>query len=94
MALIKLSDAIEDLRKELELAQEKGKDADLKFEVGAIEIELEVIAGDEAGVSGKVNWGIFGGGVDTKFNNASRHKLKLTLKTNKTLLVGDTGRSD
>lgn len=80
MSLIKLSDAIENLREELRLAQEKGKSQNLQFDLLSIELELEVIAEDESGVSGKINWYIFGGGVDSKAKDASKHKLKLTLK--------------
>jgi len=80
MGLIRLSDAIENLRAELKLAQDKGKDKGLQFNVGAIEIELEVVAETELGTSGKVNWWILGGGVDTKDKDSSKHKLKLTLQ--------------
>lgn len=80
MGLIRLSDAIENLREELRLAQAKGKNQNLQFDLQSIELELEVIAEDESGVSGKINWYIFGGGVDSKTKDASKHKLKLTLK--------------
>lgn len=80
MGLIKLSDAIENLREELRLAQKKGKNQSLQFDLQSIELELEVIAEGESGVSGKVNWYIFGGGVDSKVKDASKHKLKLILK--------------
>ncbi|KAM3100820.1 trypco2 family protein [Phormidesmis sp. 146-35] len=80
MGLIKLSDAIENLREELRLAQEKGKNQSLQFDLQSIELELEVIAEGESGVSGKINWYIFGGGVDSKVKDATKHKLKLTLK--------------
>ena len=80
MGLIRLSDAIENLRAELKLAQDKGKGKGLQFNVGAIEIELEVVAESELGTSGKINWWILGGGVDTKDKDSSKHKLKLTLQ--------------
>ena len=79
MGLIKVSDAIENLRKELRLAQEKGKNQSLQFDIQSIELELEVIAEDESNVSGKINWYILGGGVTSKVKDASKHKLKLTL---------------
>lgn len=80
MGLIKLSDAIENLREELKIAQEKGKKQDLQFDLQSIDLELEVIAEGESGASGKINWYIFGGGVDLKVKDISKHKLKLTLK--------------
>lgn len=80
MELIKLSDAIENLREELKLAQERGNGQSMQFDLQSIEIELEVIAEDESGASGKINWYIFKGGVDSKFKDSSKHKLKLALK--------------
>ena len=79
MGLIKLSDAIENLREELKAAQEKGKDQELKFDIQTIDLELEVVAEGESGASGKINWYIFGGSVDSKVKDASKHKVKLTL---------------
>jgi hypothetical protein len=87
MGLIRLSDAIENLRGELRLAQEKGKNQNLQFSVGSIEVELEVVAEDETSASGKINWWIFGGGLDSKIKDSSKHRLKLTLQ-----IVDDSGK--
>ena len=80
MGPIRLSDAIENLREELKLAHEKGKSQDLQFCVESVEIELEVVAEDEVGASGKINWWVLSGAVDSKMKDASKHKLKLTLQ--------------
>ena len=80
MALIRLSDAIENLRAEPAHARDPGKGKDLQFNVGSIDIELEVVAEDETSGGTKINWWIFGGGVDAKAKDASKHKLKLTLE--------------
>ena len=80
MSLIRLSDAIDNLRKELKLAQDKSRNQDLQFDVKVIEIELDVVAENEGSGSGKINWWILGGGVEAKFKDSSRHKLKLSLQ--------------
>lgn len=80
MGRIQLSDAIENLRKELKLAQDKGKDQYLRFDISSIEIELEVVAESEVGTSGKINWWVLGGAIDSKDKDVSKHKLKLTLQ--------------
>lgn len=80
MGLIRLSDAIQNLREELKLAQTQGKNQDIRFDIGSVEIELEVVAEKEVGGSGKINWGIWGGSIDAKAKDVSKHKLKLTLK--------------
>ena len=80
MALIRLSDAIENLREELVLAKKQGKDKDLQFDISAIELELEVVIEKETGTGGKINYWIFQAGVDAKASKANTHKLKLTLQ--------------
>lgn len=80
MAMIRLSDAIENLRAELTRAHKLGKDQDVNFNLGDIELELEVVAEDETSGDAKVNWWIFGGGVSGKMKDASTHKLKLILQ--------------
>jgi len=79
MAMIRLSDAIENLREELARVYESGKNKDVRFELGDIELELEVIAEDETSGNTKVNWWIFGGGLSGKIKDASKHKIKLNL---------------
>jgi len=76
---IRLSEAIENLREELKLARNKGENRDLQFNVGAIEIELEVVMEKDAGASGKINWYLFAGTMDSKAKDTSKHKLKLSL---------------
>ncbi len=77
---IRLSKAIENLRAELQLSQDLGKEKDLQFKLGPIELELEVVV--EKGVEGgaEVNWWIFGGGAEANISNASTHKIKMTLE--------------
>lgn len=79
--MIRLSNAIENLREELAEAQEQGKGKALQFDVGTIEIELEVVAEKEIAGNGKINWWIVESGVDTKASKTNTHKLKLTLQT-------------
>ena len=52
----------------------------VQFNVGSIDIELEVVAENETSVGAKINWWIFGGGMDAKAKDASKHKLKLMLE--------------
>ena len=80
MAMIRLSDAIENLRAELARAHKVGKSQDINLNLGGIELELEVVAEDETSGDAKVNWWIFGGGVSGKMKDASTHKLKLNLQ--------------
>jgi Trypsin-co-occurring domain 2 len=80
MTQIRLSDAIENLRQELKLAQRRGEGEHLQFKVSSIEVELEVVAESDAGGSGKINWMVFSGGIDIKEKDVHKHKLKLNLQ--------------
>lgn len=80
MGKIRLSDAIENLREELKRSKNNGQNQDLKFNVNSVEIELEVVAEEEAGSSAKVNWYIFGGSTSSKDKEVSKHKLKINLQ--------------
>lgn len=80
MGLIRLSDAINNLREELKLAQESGKNQNLQFNVGSIELELEVLIEQEESGNAKINWWILAGGAEAKVKGADKHKLKLTLQ--------------
>lgn len=93
MPRIRLSEAIENLRAELQLSQDLGKKQDLQFKLGPIELELEVVAEKGAGAEAKVDWWIFGGGAEANISNASTHKIKMTLeavdKDGKPFVVAD-----
>ena len=80
MSLIRISDAIENLRSELEHARDEGEGKKLQFDMGLIELELQIVAENESSGGAKINWWIFGGGVDAKEKNVATHKLKLTLQ--------------
>ena len=92
MEQIRLSDAIENLREELTLTQEKGENKSLKFNIDSLEIELEVIAEREEGTSGKINWWVLGGEADLKRKDAYKHKLKLSLQAVEVNENGSEGR--
>jgi hypothetical protein len=80
MTLTRLSDAIESLRTELEHAQKEGESKELRFNIEAIEIELEVLVEKEGSGDTKVNWWILAAGAEARVKNANKHRLKLTLK--------------
>jgi Trypsin-co-occurring domain 2 len=82
--LIPLSAAIKDLRRQLAEAVAEGEQQSLRFELGPIELELQIVASREAGVEGNINFKIFGwgaeGGGDGKLGDQRTQKLKLIMK--------------
>ena len=81
--LIPLKDAIQDLRKELQAAMQAGEGEALRFQVGNIELELNVVVTREAQASGKLEFKILGWGAEAgggaKLADQRSHKVKLVL---------------
>lgn len=81
MPNITLSDAIQNLRGELTIAMQRAsedKDA-LHFQLGPIEMELEVAATRVAEGKAGIKWWLVEAGVGGKLESSSKHKIKLVL---------------
>lgn len=83
LATTPLAQAIQGLRSELAEAIELGKDQDLKFDVGNIELELGLVATQEGGAGGKISFSLFGlaseASLEGKLAREVTHRLKLNL---------------
>ncbi|WP_406031870.1 hypothetical protein OG801_25535 [Nocardioides sp. NBC_00163] len=73
---IGLSQAIETLRQELSDAQASGREGELRFELGTVDLELSVAMTKDA--NGKVGWRILeaGGSIGTERTQTIRLSLK------------------
>lgn len=80
MTRIQLSDAIENLRSELEKAGKAGEGKQVQFDIESIELELHIIADETSSGGGKINWCVFTGSLDAKSRKENLHKMKLVLK--------------
>jgi hypothetical protein len=80
MTDVKLADAIRDLRAELLKAVAEGRNSDLRFGLGPIELELQVVASAKVGAKGGVDWWIFKAETSGDASQHHTHKLKLTLQ--------------
>ena len=79
MSRIGLSDAIADLRGELTRAFEQGAGEALKFEVGDVELELEVELTVGGTVKGETKWWVVSAGAEATSERGSHHRIKLTM---------------
>ena len=84
MSKIDLVDAIAELRAELSRAVDKRPEADLKFDVNEIELELSVAMERSGGPQGKLSINVLGLegeiGADANFSKARTQVIKLKLK--------------
>lgn len=94
MSNIALAEAIQNLRAELSVAMQAGEAQAVRFQLGVIELELDVELSREVEAKGGVKWWIIDAGGGTRSNSGSSHKLKLKLEpitaTGDRLQVGDT----
>lgn len=81
--LFPLADAVRALRQELVEAANDAKHNDIRFEVGPIEMEFQVVATKESTKNGEISFKIFGqgvsGGIGGKQSGQETQKVKLVL---------------
>lgn len=81
--LIPLADAIAALRAQLTEAQRQGEDQEIRFAVGPVEVEFQVVASREGEAGGKIGFRLFGLGSEAtargKLGDARTQKIKITL---------------
>jgi len=92
MGELGLSEAIGQLRREIGASMEAARNEPLQFQLGAVELELQVQLAAKAGVKGEAKWVVVSFGADAGVERTHTHKVKLTLKP--THAGGDVAVSD
>jgi hypothetical protein len=77
---IKLSEMIEALRVELAVATENGDGKALRFEVGPVELEVEVAASRRTSGNGGVEFWVLKAGAEHGREDVVTHRIKVTLQ--------------
>jgi hypothetical protein len=77
---IPLAEMLKDLRTELLTARSEGQNADLRFEVTDVELEVNIAATKEAGGGGGVKFWVYNAEAKVRASDVRTHRLKLTLK--------------
>jgi hypothetical protein len=78
--MLELSEVIKELRRELQTAITDGAGEALRFELGAIDLEVTVAVEKTGGAHGKVRFYVFELGADGSMSNTSTQRIKLTLQ--------------
>lgn len=81
---LELAELIGQLRAELTEAMDAGEGADLRFELGPVELELTVAVDKEAKPGAKVRFWVIELGADVKAASSSTQQIKLTLDPRRT----------
>ena len=76
---VELAELIGQLRADLTEAMHAGEDADLRFEVGPVELELTVAVDKEAKPGAKVRFWVVEIGADIKAASSNTQRIRLTL---------------
>jgi len=74
-----LAEAVRDLRSEIAAAIQTGKDEQLKFALGPVELELQVALTLKGGAKAKAKWLVVSIGAESGIERERTHKVKLTL---------------
>jgi translation elongation factor EF-1beta len=80
MARIALSEMIEELRKELQIAVEAGEGEDIRFGVGELTLEAQVEVSKEGGAEGGVKFWVAEIGASGKVGKVDTQKIVLKLE--------------
>jgi len=86
---VELAELIGQLRAELTEAMRKGDGAELRFELGPVELELTVAVSKEVKPGAKVRFLVVEVGADTAMASSSTQRIKLTLDPRR---AGESGR--
>lgn len=76
---IELAELIGQLRAELTAAMRKGENSELRFELGTVELELNVAVDKEAKSGGKVKFWVVEAGSDVSVKSSQTQRVKLSL---------------
>lgn len=79
MANIELAEAIQKLRQELSASVKNAENSDIQFQLGPIELELQVVATKEASADAGVKWMLFNASAQAQASSERTQTLKLTL---------------
>lgn len=93
----RLSDLLIQLRRDLQAVRAADPAADLKFELGEVELELQIVAEKQAGANAEAGWWILKAGASANNADTATQTLKLKLKpvdgrTNTPARIGGIGR--
>jgi hypothetical protein len=77
--MIELADVVRQLRTELSHARESGAHEELRFELGTIELEVNVVLTRELDAGAKVRFWVAELGADVKASTVSTQRIKLAL---------------
>jgi hypothetical protein len=80
MSELGLAEAIGQLRREIGASMEAARNEPLQFQLGAIDLELQVQLSAKAGVKGEAKWVVLSIGADAGAERTRTHTVKLTLK--------------
>jgi hypothetical protein len=86
---VELAELIDQLRTELSVAMRAGAGADLRFEIGPVDLEVTVAVTKEATPGAKVKFWVVELGTDAKLGSGTTQRIKLTLDPRR---IGQTGR--
>ncbi|MEV6010579.1 trypco2 family protein [Streptomyces sp. NPDC051976] len=78
--MIELAEMIEQLRRELSTAMAAGRDEELRFALGPVELEADVVVERSATAGAKIRFWVVEGNADGRTAATTTHRVRLTLE--------------
>jgi hypothetical protein len=78
--VIELAEMIAQLRTELSAAMSAARDEELRFELGAVELEAEFVVERSGTAEGRVRFWVVEAGAGGHTGNSTTHRVTLTLE--------------
>lgn len=76
---LELADLVAGLRAELARARLEGEGADLRFDVGPVELEVTVAVQDKGALNGGIKFWVVTAGASGEYSTTTTQRVKLTL---------------
>ncbi|MER6331192.1 trypco2 family protein [Streptomyces sp. NPDC001034] len=77
--MIELAEMISELGQELNDALTRGPSGVVRFELGPVEVEADVVVSRKGGANGKVRFWVVEAGAEGRLESSRTHRVRLTL---------------
>jgi hypothetical protein len=91
---VDLADTIRVLRHQLSEAMHEGQDQELRFEIGEVQLEFEIVVKKDASADGGIRFGVISLGAKANIGNEASHRISLVMQPVVLKADGSTSRAN
>lgn len=91
---VDLADTIRVLRQQLSAAMHEGQSEELRFDLGEVQLEFEVVVTKDASADGGIRFGVLSLGAKANIGNEASHRISLIMQPVIVNSDGSTSRAN